>query len=144
MPEPHEIHYDEAGDSTTIWSGLIKDVKACSDQLKLQQLITRHIRDPIMEEELRDVIRGVFFHSSKKVVYCDVCGFEHYRLALSDKTAKLALDEFYYQIQVSFSAWMNEQSGRLQQGLHSAADSVSMIPPIGLIMKERHKGARIE
>lgn len=134
--------HDESQDSSMAWGGLIEDGKKAYKETQLQQFISRHIRDEEVEEGLRGIVRGVYF-SSKKIVYCERCKREHRKLILSDRLARMALNEFYLEVQISFSEWVNKQSKKFQQGLHSATDSITLVPSdiIDKIIKERHEVA---
>lgn len=129
--------------SSEVWQGLINDGKEAVKEIQLQQFITRHIRDLDSEQEMRDIIRGIFYFDHDVVVRCDRCKKNHYELLLDDEMARLALKELFYEIQVSFSQWANAQSKSFQQGLQFAADSITLVPPIDRIIEERHKGADI-
>jgi hypothetical protein len=112
------------------WQKLVEDVNSSDNYIKLQQLLSRQVRDDVkLRENLRAYVNGIYSNKNGKPKYPDW------------KIKKTLTEYFYPAILESYSKSMDRLKPLEQLSLRVAADSTIINPPIEQIIADIHKVA---
>lgn len=100
------------------YSQFVNDLNDSMEKNQLMMLVDKHASaDPLLRRKLRTYIKAIF----EKVI--------------DRETAKMTLDLFYEELMESFRASIDRMDGKFTLGLHGAADSKMIDPPIDRVLK---------